>query len=512
MNTEREVHEVLSRALPPQPGTEGWVREAKRRHTRRQVVTGSVAAMAVLALAVPAALQLTRDGVTVAEPSVSPTPSVTSTPSVTRTATQAPTQTTTPKPSVTPTSVPTSVPTGQQKVEYGTSQAFEHCVQYAGKPTTLPGGELPAGAERLWMCDLNTEGDIIWVGPQEPLTSGVEEAITAYNAAPVIGAERNCSQAIPYGRSMTVVAEYADGSRKVVNAAAGGCDMLSDGTVARSGANAWLDTLTALWRAQRADGRATPAPDAEICGGTTVLDYSPAEAARGFVCGAPSTLEDPSTELVSRAIPADLLARLSEDVAKNSVALPIPTTQEGAVIYAARTALSGSLLRITLQNRWGDAVNIHFHAPDSWLWDANGTLHQWKPTGDLAAALGGMTRGLWTVDVFSAACQTDSPLVVRDAPLGGVTTGMVCGPDGTLGVLPPSTAKAVAAGFESAATPSDQPKLVGGQVWLLSGDRFIVLDVAAGGLLVRTLDDGSTVSWAPPAAVVQSLRDVGVTI
>lgn len=505
MNEEREVRDVLRGALPPQPSTEGWVADARSRHRRRQTATGAVAAALVLGLAVPVIWNLTDDGARTIPADPTPSPSVTAT---NATPTPSPTQTPSPEPS--PSVSTTPVETFAAPVQTADTQAMEHCIQYANTTVALPDGRFPDGAERLWMCDMNTEGDIAWVGPMEPLTVGLDDVLAKYNDAEVISEERNCSQAVPYGRSMTVVAEYADGARYVVRAIPGGCDMLTDGQVARNGGQQWVETLNAAWQAQRTAGEVRLETVPLDCAfGDTVLDYEPRGGTRGAICGVPQTESDDSVQPEARPISGELLARVVADVQANSTTEPIPTTMEGPIVYAARTSITGSAIQLNVHNEWGDPLNLYYHAPDTWLWHQNGVLRRWQPSGQLAADLGELIDDLRMFKVHEDTCTAETAALDKGS-LDGAYGGVVCVDGQSRGSIDPATAQAIATGFATEGTVGDDPQTTGRQLWLMVGNRLVALDQTTAGGLVRVTDDGRTVGWTPSAEVTEVLGHAGI--
>ncbi|NHB83848.1 hypothetical protein G7085_01810 [Tessaracoccus sp. HDW20] len=75
-----------------------------------------------------------------------------------------------------------------------------------------PSGDLPDGATRAWLCGPQDPYPFAGqLGPREPLTSGVDRIVAAFNAMPEVDPDGSVACHDVGGLTYAVILEYADG-------------------------------------------------------------------------------------------------------------------------------------------------------------------------------------------------------------------------------------------------------------------------------------------------------------
>ncbi|WP_040283313.1 hypothetical protein [Tessaracoccus massiliensis] len=222
-------HDLFKASVPEAPSTRGWVEGARRKRRGRQLVTSGTAALAVVALAVPAALNLSGG----AEPIVaSPEPTASA-----------------------PAPTPDPTASGATGVDVSLSPNAEGkpgaaaCYGEDGEPAgeRSHAGTIRTGAARAWLC---TNPDNFGTGgPLEPLVVDVDGLVEALYAQPTL--TDDSAQAV--AEHYTVVFEFDDGRRMSFSGDTRDSTALTDGVNSLQGSAAFYrDEVEAGWLAQRA--------------------------------------------------------------------------------------------------------------------------------------------------------------------------------------------------------------------------------------------------------------------
>lgn len=332
---ENDFTEAITANLPEKPSTTGWGPQVRRRRRRQRATTGAVALVAVAALAVPLALQLGGRGQTVQ-----------TTPSPTTQAVDEPVR-----------PIPALInPEGSG------------CRTSQGEPeqrTALTGGKLEPGVTKIWLCGRDEVGDdqLPRIGPFEPLTEGVDKAVSQFNSFEwMAGAAIDCNSD---GRAFDVVFEYADGAKRVVRGydtrGGAGCSHFASADGVGGDAPSYLAALADLWAAQRQS--APPlTDDLAVCPGSdSLFSVDTSTLIRGYACRA-------SEQWNQRPIPADLAKAIIDGV---GAAKPLP-----------QEPLAGGKERLVLVSAHGDPFVVYWQGRE-FAWNADGYT-VWTPTAELA--------------------------------------------------------------------------------------------------------------------------------
>lgn len=331
--TDEQFARIFKRNTPEPPDGD-WAADARNRHRRRQAGTVAVAAVAGVAIVgAPLAINaLQNNGPQYATPAVSSTaPAVTTAPSASG--------------SVNPSAPPATT-------------AAEIC------PTAQDfiGTDLPEGAMQLWLCgeDVQMGGR---AGPPEPLTTGVEDALAAYNGLEPRDPNQACT--MEYTLAYTVIGEYPDGTRKAVQGELHGCRNVGD----RSGGDQFFETLQDLWQDQRASN---PAPELtltadEACNAPgTIMPTGAKGSVAGYLCQGADAGTATGVELSD-----ELLGELLADLESRSVAGSVPFFELPPEP------------QLTLLNAYGEPFVLTRHT--NGLYQAGEMV--WRPSDALAAEL-----------------------------------------------------------------------------------------------------------------------------
>lgn len=332
-----KLTDAFDRAVPEQPPTSGWGRKVRGRVARRRAVTGAALGVGAVALAVPLALNLGGSDVVLASPEPVP-------------------------------------PTQSSEVGEGPDYPVEsherpECREADGtrvRVTELPGGKLPEGAERIWLCGGGHEGAVVndteLVGARDALTVGVDRAVEAFNALNYVeGAAVDC---VSDDSTYHVVVEYPGGQTEVVQGfnTPDGCDHFQlGGGVVDGGAQGYLDLLAELWAEQRA-GQPVPEGDVQVCpAATSVWGIDPSSLTRGYAC-VPAGDEPRMQE----ELPQELVDRIVEGMSGTE---------------RAGTAINPTAPRLILINEHDDPVTL-----------------RWQTFGDGKALVWGGGWSVWRTD------------------------------------------------------------------------------------------------------------------
>lgn len=308
---ENELSDAFERALPNQPSTKGWAGQVRRRRQRHRTIIGAAAVAIVAAVAIPLGLSLDSG------PQVMTTPA--------------------------PTTTEQGAPLDGEAVPAPCLEAQEEHFDLGGPVD----GKLPNGATRLWLCGSDTRLDhndqLTFIGPREALTTGVDDAVEAFNDLPWQDGMIDCASS---GEVYHLLIDYPDGTRRSVtgNFAPTGCQHFDtpDGIV--EGADDYLETLQGLWAAQRADDE-RPRPDVNLCpGSTSVFTVSTADVRRGAAC----VVQRGDTETrIMDDLPRELLAPVLEGISADGEPLDLYEPY-------------GSDEQVVLFNEHGDPVTLYW--------------------------------------------------------------------------------------------------------------------------------------------------------
>lgn len=353
-----DIHDLFHDNDIPDPATNGWVDNVHARRRKTRLVTGVAAGVLAIGLAVPVGIALLNQsgGNPVAEPVVAATssdqPAATSQPG---------------DPGVLP--VDPSTPT------IGGAPA---CKEVAGivasrsEDATPPA--LTEGARKAWLC-----GDGIYAGALDPLTVGVDDAIASFLSQPAAPSDQACT--MEYTMGYTVVFEYADGSLIPVTGELHGCRTTSDGATVRQGGAEFLDTVTTLWKKQRATAE-TGNEAAEQCSDETqsILPADLTQVAAVQTC----TRSADGWETQRIAVLNDATIRTNEDLAK-AVVESMKSASPVGDVWEERQPQR----RLELIDAWGSKVTLTELKDGAFLVsDAGSATKAWTPSPELAAMLG----------------------------------------------------------------------------------------------------------------------------
>ncbi|MDF1487534.1 hypothetical protein [Tessaracoccus caeni] len=274
-----DIHDLFHRAAPPEPPTQGWANKARAKRTRRQATLGGVAAVAVLAIAVPLTLHFTDDGPSVALP---------------------PAETASPTPEQTIGPEPEKTQTYPEGFFYPENLA---CLSEWDRPREAGPGPVTTGATQVWLCGDAVVTDVVprekadpakgrngtpsgSRGPMEPLTLNPDELVAAYLNAPEADPMAACTE--EYSLTYRLVFEYPDKEPQVVRGELHGCRTATDGDTVREGGKELYDAAIAAWTEQRRSTADTVEPvpvsnlDCDIAG--TLLPVDLDELRVALVC------------------------------------------------------------------------------------------------------------------------------------------------------------------------------------------------------------------------------------
>lgn len=350
--SDPDISNSMRRIVPEDLSTTGLVDGARRKRRQRTGMVSAVAALAVVALAIPVALNLPQNGPIVAQPATTPTAPQTG-------------------------EEQTVEPAGSWPLPgpvacYNEDGSAISWTQYGYEPAE----PAPPGAVKAWFCgDYAPETGGGFVGPLEPLTSGLDAIIEGVQAAETIDLTRTTCKA-DYRLSFNVVFEYADGSRRVIGGDRHGCGTTYDGGITRVGVEGFYDALYTGWEEQRAtDTGDWVVPN--ICPGPfPLMETHARDAVQGSVCGEGSDGSFSGTYLSD-----ELVAEITD---------AITTMEEGGDEETAPPVSDMPEQRVwlTLSNKFTDSETFVRHEDGIYrAYDGQGMDWFWQPPEDLARKL-----------------------------------------------------------------------------------------------------------------------------
>ncbi|RMB62043.1 hypothetical protein [Tessaracoccus antarcticus] len=343
-----DISDNLRRIVPDDLSPARLVDGARRKRARRNGVVGALAALALVAVAVPVALNLPADGPTVAQPA-------------------------------TTTSQTPDVRQGEEPGGVPSLPGARACYNDDGTPISwsqVQTGPAEPGAVKAWFCgDYSPETGIGFVGPIEPLTSGLDTLIADVQAADVIDLTVTSCLA-DYNLSFNAVFEYPDGSRRIIGGDRHGCRTTYDGGVARAGADEFYGALYNAWVKQRqSDTGDWVVPN--ICPGPlSLIEMNPWDAVQGSLCGE-GTDGSRSATYLSDALVAEVTKSMRASLEPPEENTPQPTS-----------SAPEQRIWLTLSNKFTDYLSLVRHEDGLYrARDGEGQEWFWKPSEALSAKL-----------------------------------------------------------------------------------------------------------------------------
>lgn len=359
-----EISDNLHRIVPDDLSPAGLVAGARGKRRRRKSVVGAVAALALVAFAVPVALNLPTNDSLVAEPAITST-------------------------------APRSEQTETGQVRPGA----EACYNEDGTPVShSQEASDPAelGAVRAWLCgDYSPETGAGSVGPIEPLTSGLDALIEGVQSAPEVDlAVISCPA--EYILSFNVIFEYEDGSRSVIGGDRHGCLLTYDGGVPRQGGEEFYGEAVSAWETQRETDEGDWVVPHMCPGPLSLLEMNADDAVQASVCG-----EKEDGSWAATYLDGDLVEALSEE---------LRASLEGGLL--PESSAPEQRVWLTLSNKFTDYKTLVRHGDGMYrTHDAEGQESLWEPSVELSTELD---------EALAAAGATDGPAVGQPVGSPGV--------------------------------------------------------------------------------------------
>lgn len=346
---EPEISDNLRRIVPDDLSPDGLVGGTRRKRRRRNSLVGAVAALALVAVAVPVALNLPTGDTIVAQPA--------------------------------------TTTTRQQPGEAGAASVLpgaQACYNVDGTAVTWEqddSGPADPGAVRAWLCgDYSPDTGTGAVGPVEPLTSGLDTLVSDVQAADEVNlAVMTCPA--EDNLSFNVVLEYEDGVRHVVGGDRRGCRTTYDGGVVREGGEDFYSALITAWEAQRETEDGTGGGgDANLCPGPlTLMRMEVEDAVRGSVCV--QEAGDRGTTHSISYLSDEVVAEVAE-----SMGAQLETLDEDLPLGAP--SAPEQPVWLTLSNKHDDYLTLVRHEDGTYrVRDDEGPQWTWVPSPELSARL-----------------------------------------------------------------------------------------------------------------------------
>lgn len=362
---EEELSNRMHDALPDRPDVRTWADGARRRARRRRISVAGAALVVVAAIAAPLALQNNRD---TAPPVVLATPS------------------------------PTSETTRQL--------VPDACQDPATGAAPLVDGELPDGAERVWLCGgEDTRSEITLVGAPDPLVARAEEAVTAFNSLQTETGVRSCPRD-PGWRQFTVVVEYPDGVHRTITAeqCGGLVDVAGEQGIFHYDATYYFETLDRLWAEQRAETDFAFTGVQGLCDTSHASIHRPLRLANVTRVLACADLPDGTREVVR------LPSALTEEL--------LSSVQTHASAWASEVGIGGGPPSLVLLTEYGDPISVFSYplstgedqSENAFIWNDGTTNMLWRLPQDLQDDIQDL------VDAHVTSAQTIVPEPSKEAP------------------------------------------------------------------------------------------------
>ena len=453
-----EISHNLRRIVPDDLSTTGLVDGARRKRRRRQSMVGAAAALVLVAVAVPLTLNLPNEG-PIAQPAATSTTPV-------------------PTTSVRTTDDPDgSWPLPGPEACYnedGTAVNWSHDDGEAGPAEP--------GAVRAWFCgDYSPETGEGFVGPIEPLTSGLDAIIEGVQAAdPIDLSVTTCTA--EYNLSFNAVFEYADGSRRIIGGERHGCRVTYDGGVTRVGGEEFYGALYDAWERQRAtDGGDWVVP--HVCPGPlSLFEMQPWDAVQASVCG-----ENADGSWSGTYLSDELVAKVADSMAEARNSTTEDTPQPDSSAPEQR-------IWLTLSNKFTDYQSlVRLEDGIYRAYDGEGFDWFWAPSEALATELDEAFANADTSNVPPAGQRLEAtdpvdPSVTADP---GITPGDAPRPFVSQGCENASSGELVSTDLPEGELPEGAER-----IWLCAND---VSGFGAPAPPLEPLEDAGLVSQAAAA-------------
>lgn len=366
--SDDQFSKAFKEIVPDAPSPEHWARGALRRRRNRQLIAGGIG-MAVVALALPLALNIPRPGIS-ADPATSPEP--------TPTATQ-----------IEPTA-PGLIALDPAPDGRGGAAA---CYDADGNPVgVIDGSRIARGAERAWLCI--GESDIS--GPLEPLVGNVDAIVDFVDAQAVLEPDQECNT--EFSGEYTIVLEYPDGTTVPVHGDMLSCGPIDDGSTVRSGAAELYSLMRRLWHEQRLRYEPINAHKVVVPEDCLAGDFIPAildDVAGAIACRLQGS-DGPDEEPVAAQLDPGPAAEIVADIKLNSTRAAIgePTWVDE--------------LGVSLVDHWGARLRLGMVTHGHYQYrDIAGQYWDWRPSEkvqhilDEAEEKVGVTRDRLERDCFT---------------------------------------------------------------------------------------------------------------
>lgn len=503
--TEKDISEILEQGAPGAPRMADLGDRVRKGHRRRRAIQWAAAGAAVLALGIPAALQL---GTVLGGPDRAEPPVINP---------MDPSQT----PSEGPTPEPTSTPDGQQPDPATTVANPEQlvpdlCEQNLGLVSQTDDATVPEGATKVWLCSGDQEPDPPQYGAPEPLVGNIDDIIAGLNAQPLTDFQDACGDGEFFTWAYMMVLEYPDREPFVLGSETDPCiGVVNNGTQQRGdGQQFFLDVRERFFEQRQAMDYEYAGEDVLCPDATSMMSMSIYDGFnRGVACGVTPESESMHDDVVARGIPNEVVERIVAEATANADVAPAhgfpPFTQT-----------------IQLANRFGDPYTLYRMADGSYLLREGVVWMTWMPSAELAAELETYFEGTRTEPFEEApegvcldpdvgyvefpvaeygqfgACVTDAEgqyvFEQADADSGAVWTEEIEQEGRVIGV-------------------EEEPDFTGSYLSIEDADgNFAVVYVATDGTLVWDTEELSAtdqrMAATPSASLLDWMREVGIDV
>lgn len=505
--TEKDISEILKNSAPGAPRMADLGDRVRKGHRRRRTIQIATAGLAVVALGVPAAIQLSSvlAGPDRAEPPViNPMdPSQTPTEDPGPEPTQAPSNPADPNPA-------TTIANPEQLVP-------DLCEVNLGLATQTDDATIPEGATKVWLCSGDQEPDPPQYGAPEPLVANIDDIIRGLNEQPLTDFQEPCSAGEFFNWAYMIVLEYPDREPFVIGSETDPCvGVMNDGTQQRGdGRQFFLDVRERFFTQRQGLDYSYAGQDILCPDATSMMSKSMYDGwTRGVACGVAPESESLQDDIISKGVPNEVVARIIEEATANAEV----SDAHGFPPYTQT---------LQLANRFGDPYTMYRMADGSFLMPEGMVWMTWMPSEELAAELATYWEGTRTEpfeeEPFVEICldpdivNVDFP-VADQAQLGACITDA----DGQYSFVRADTDQGAvwAAEIEAAGrviTVADEPEFTGSYLTVEDAEgRIATLYVAGDGTLVWDTEELSAaeqrMAATPSASLLDWMREVGIDV
>lgn len=505
--TEKDISEILKNSAPGAPRMADLGDRVRRGHRRRRTIQVATAGVAVLALGIPAALQVNAmlgDPREALPPVINPMdPSEDPDPSPTQEPTQAPTEEGSPNPA-------TTVANPEQLVP-------EICEQNLGLATDTDDALVPEGATRVWLCSGDQEPSTPLYGAPEPLVGNIDDVIRALNEQPLTDPQEACGTGEFFNWSYLVVLEYPDREPFVVSSETDPCiGVLNDGTQQRGDGQQFFLDVRERFFAQRQNvdfeyaGQDVLCPEASSLMSQSIYDGP----IRGVACGVEPDSPNLHEGVIARGLESDVVQRIHDEATANAEVAPA-------------TGFPPYTQTIQLANKFGDPYTMYRMADESYLMREGVQWMTWMPSDELAAELATYFEGTRTEpfeeEPFVEVCL-DPDVAYVEFPVGEYSGLGACVDDGdgrySFREAGSEQGAVWAEEIEAAGRPisiDEEPEFTGSYLTVEDSEgQYAAVYVATDGTLVWDTAERSAVdermAAVPSAALLEWMGEVGIDV